>query len=369
MRKILTVLLVFPVGLLLGSCGEERPGDPDGNNVLTLVAMDTSGVSSEEWLPVPGATVKLSSTTFYYQETFETDDEGRVVIAGLPAGNYTIMAEKINVEENVLIIGQMTKQLLYDPAATDTVLMSYMQASPIVINEVYYCGCNASSYYYYDQFFELYNSSSDTLYLDGYIMCRSTQIQLLDWESVDYAIAYFVYIFPGTRGVTKECPIPPKGFLVLAGDAYDHSLVSGRCVDLSSADWEFCNPVKFDYDNPSVPNIDPVTLWSRDFTINIAHVAIWLATGEGYYFDFHFDGNNMKEYINVPLETIVDAVEYSSNPDSPKYVTIRIDAGLGGNGMTRYSARSIERRYPGLDSNNSTFDFVIVDTPTPGYQH
>ncbi len=371
MRRRFGIIILFTVSALLFSCGIEKPSSPDGSNTLTLYAVDTSGVDGAGWVPVPGATVKISSTTFSYAETFEADENGLVVIEGMPAATYTIMAEKIMEEENVLILGQLAKTMVYEPEAVDTVFMSYIQASPVVINELYYCGCSAGYFYFFDQFIELYNSSQDTVYLDGYIVCRSTQVEevLGDIEAVDYAIAYYVYEFPGTRGVTKQVPLAPKEFMVLAGDAYEHSLVDDACVDLTGADWEFVNPIEFDIDNPAVPNLEPITPWSKDFTMNLAHQAIWLATGENHYFEAHWDGSKMQDYVHIPLGDIVDGVEYASNPDSDKYLTIRIDAGLGGNGNTKYSAQSIQRRYPGLDSNNSTFDFEIIGPPTPGYQH
>jgi hypothetical protein len=49
-------------------------------------------------------------------------------------------------------------------------------------------------------------------------------------------------------------------------------------------------------------------------------------------------------------------------------MTIRVDAGFGGVGLTRYSGYSIERKEPGFDTNNSTVDFVNLTRPTPGYQ-
>ena len=372
MKKLVLATVIIPVAVLAFSCGRERPSELDGQSTMTIYAVDTSGVTGDEWTPIVEATIRIHSTTHEYKAVFLTNDEGRVVVENLPAGRYIIQAEKSNEEENILILGQMEKRIVYEPATLDTVFMRYITASPLVLNEVYYCGCSSSSFYYFDQFIELYNSSEDTLYLDGYIMCRGTQITgMVDFEEVDYAMGYYVYAFPGERGVTKYCPIPPKGFLVLAGDALDHSHATyrPRCINLENADWEFFNSLHHDYDNPNVRNLEPITTWGVDFSFNLSHAALWLATGEEYTFDYHWDGYNDQLYCHVPLWTIIDGVEYSSNPDSEKYLTIRIDAGLGGNGMVKYSAQSIERRFPGLDSNNSTFDFEIVPTPTPGYQH
>ena len=242
----------------------------------------------------------------------------------------------------------------------------------LTMNEIYYSGCNYSRFYYYDQFIELYNASPDTIWLDGYLVCRNTQIpDIIDPEAEDYALAYYVFAFPGETGVTRECPIAPEQFLVLASDAIDHSAYGGGwCVDLAGADWEFFNPLGSDYDNPGVPNLTPISNRTSDFLMNLTHTAVYIATGKEWEYGYHYDYNSgdMKEYIHIPLWTIVDAVEYSSNSDVPKYITYRIDAGLAGTGIAKYSATSIQRWFPGLDSNNSTFDFGIVYPPTPGYQ-
>jgi hypothetical protein len=48
-------------------------------------------------------------------------------------------------------------------------------------------------------------------------------------------------------------------------------------------------------------------------------------------------------------------------------MTVRIDAGFAGVGIEKYGAKSTERREPGLDTNNSDFDFVVIPNATPGY--
>ncbi len=363
-------LLAAAAGLLLFSCGREKPTMLDGQNDLTLYAIDTSNVSGLGWVGVPEATIKISSETFSYAEEFLTDLDGKIVIRNLPAGTYNIMAELINTEENFMILGQTSRSLLFDPEPVDTVFMTYQQSSPLVINELYFVGCSYSYFYYYDQFIELYNSSNDTLYLDGIFVVRGTHIEdIIDIEAEDYALGYYVYKFPGEYGVTRSSPLGPKEYTVIATDAIDHSRINARCVNLLNSDWEFFCAQGGDYDNLTAANLVPVSNVGNDFTMNLGHEAVWLATGEEWRYGMHFDGNALKEYIEIPISTIIDGVEYSSNFESPKYLTVRVDAGLGGNGIAKYSGRSIQRRFPGLDSNNSTFDFEIKDPPTPGYHN
>jgi hypothetical protein len=372
-RAVITALLIL-LGLAF-SCGREKPTVPDGNNNIMLYAVDTSGVQGG-WVAIEGATIRVSSSTSQYERVFETGPGGFARLDGLVAGTYMLQAELINMEENYTILGQKELSVLYDPQTDDTVFMDYKKASPLTMNEIYYCGCNYGRFYYYDQFIELYNSSADTLWLDGYIVCRTAQsddvINIIGLETVDYALAYYVFAFPGESGVTRTIPLAPEEFLVLAGDATNHTAYGGAlCVDLRDADWEFFNPLGSDYDAPGVPNLLPLSNYENDFQLNVGHTGVFIATGEEWEYVEHFDPsmNAMKEYIHVPLSTVVDGVEYSSNTTvTTRYLTLRVDAGLAGNGMAKYSATSVQRRFPGLDSNNSTFDFENTQPPSPGWQ-
>jgi hypothetical protein len=373
MKRLFAIISCACAGVLVYSCGLDKPDEIDGRCVLVLQAVDTSGVFSEDWTGVAGASVEITSSTFAYKNIFTADEAGRLVIEGLPMGDYYIQASMRDEEHKVLLTGQKKRDLRSEAEVKDTLFMSFVPVSPIVINEIYYAGCNGSSFYFYDQFVELYNSTNDTLYLDGYIVCRSQQSEVLtaaELETVDFALAYYVYQFPGTRGVTRECPIGPGEYLVLASDAVDHHYYGGAlCVDLPNADYEVFNALKNDFDNPRVDNLVPITSTGVDFSLNLGHTGVFIATGEEYTFAEY--PASPGPFVQVPLRTILDAVEYSGTQGTTfrRYLTLRIDAGLGGNGLTRYSGQSIERKVPGFDSNNSSFDFENIGAPTPGYSH
>ena len=370
MKRSLAIVSLACAAALVVSCGAEKPEVAEGRATLVLQAMDTSGVYSEGWSGVANASIEITSATSAYRQVFTTDETGWIAIDELSSGTYYIQASMRDEENDVLLTGQRKMKLTSEAEAKDTLFMSFVPMSPIVINELYYAGCNASSFYFYDQYVELYNSTGDTLYLDGIVVCRSQQSQVLppnSLETVDYALAYYMYQFPGTRGATRQWPLGPHEFAVIACDAINHHNYGALCVNLLNADYEFFNARANDYDNVSVPNIEQLTMATVDFALNLAHTGVFIATGEEYTFIEH-DGSS---FVQVPLRTILDAVEYTASQSATfrRYLTLRIDAGLGGNGMTRYSGQSIERKVPGFDSNNSSFDFEIAGTPTPGYSH
>jgi len=240
-------------------------------------------------------------------------------------------------------------------------------AKELMINEIFYCGSDRSSFYFYDQFVELYNSSDDTLYLDGIILTRQTQTYYPDQEEVDFVRAIYAFQFPGTPVTGKQYPIRPKQYVVIASDAVDHTLYCSKSIDLSGADWECFNPIGSDYDNPTVPNIVSIHPTSRmDYLINLSHNAAVISTGEEYSFWEYEPG---RFHVIIPIYTIIDGIEYASNSTLTKVLTQRVDAGFAGLGCTKYSGHSTERRELGLDTDNSSFDFLLITPPTPGYSH
>ena len=133
------------------------------------------------------------------------------------------------------------------------------------------------------------------------------------------------------------------------------------------ADWEFYNPYKGDIDNAANNVTNAVKENSTDFMINLVHNDIILADGSDFYFGEVSEYGY--QYIHIPIETVIDGVEYSANPEKQKELTKRVDAGFAGVGIAKYTGKSTERRTPGFDTNNSSIDFVVLEHPTPGYQH
>lgn len=71
----------------------------------------------------------------------------------------------------------------------------------------------------------------------------------------------------------------------------------------------------------------------------------------------------------IRIDTIIDGVEYQSNPPPRNRKTLdpRVDRGYVLS-PPRYSGMSMQRRLPGFDTNDSRVDFEILPRATPGYQ-
>jgi len=369
--------LLALAGLALSSgCGKEMPPLPDGEGAIVVTVIDTSGffpgsVAGDTVL-VDSAQVSLESRTHIFTLQTVTDDGGIAAFEELATGNYSVFVRReVNVGPNrKVFIGIADVGIEGAEEAADTILVNIISVSNLVINEILFAGSCATSYYFYDQFVELYNASTDTLYLDGIILTRQAGWvagEDPDPETIDYTRALYGFQFPGTPVTGRQHPIYPGQFLVIAADAVNHKQWCSNAVDLSHADWECFNPLGNDYDVPGVPNITSMVPGrTTDYLISLGHNGAVIATGEEYTFDSEGGTSN---YLYLPVSTVIDGVEWSPNPGLKKEITVRIDAGFAGINVVKYSGESTERREPGMDTNNSTFDFIKTYPATPGFFH
>ncbi|MBN2708386.1 MAG: DUF4876 domain-containing protein [Calditrichaceae bacterium] len=378
MKKLYSLfLLVFMI-----FCTEKTPTNIDGNFNYQVKIVDLSGILNSDTVTVPNALVTLESRSYFddlnqpQKYTDYSGSDGVVYFNGLPAAAYTLTAEKDTFyldlnsgnKINIKLIGSGEVELLDKDIQNDILAVDLLSTSSIVINEIYFCGPVNTVNYVYDQYVELYNSGDTTAYLDGLIICRARPSVNPDMETNDFLQASYFFKFPGECNTTRDYPIEPGQFIVVASDAFDHSSVVATSVDLSGADWEFFNPYAGDIDYPAdnVSNIDPEL--TIDFLIGLVQNAVILADGSNsYYGEVRNDQGD--QYIHIPIDDVFDVVEYSINPETEKRITIRLDAGYAGVGIQKYSGKSVERRFPGFDINNSSLDFINLDEPTPGFQH
>ena len=334
--------------LLAAGCTQKKPVCYDGTGKAQVY------VEFKESPELPGKPIEHAEVTLKPWFTANippefTDESGMVQFKGLLSGKYAVSA-MYNFDSLNVIVGS-TDLTVRSPETAHASISMYASKPGLKINELYTVGPPNDEFYFYDQFIELYNSANDTVYLDGVVVCRL-------WGNIDNVTSIFQ--FPGTPVTGRQYPVPPHVFVVLAGDAINHKKLFPGSVDLSHADWEFYNPLSpTDPDNPDVPNIVNIKTGKRlDFMIALTNDEVAIATGEDVNYQ---DG--------LDLDTILDGVEYQSSPNLLKTLDPRVDRGFAGVGLTRYSGKSMERKYPGMDTNNSTVDFRVIPHPTPGYQY
>ena len=367
MKHIKFLFILICAAILICSCflSVDKPIFKDGTASIELtVKVDTSdGMKKAVNVPVTLETYDFSLPTF----TEITDSNGMVRFRNIPFASYTARSfVDIMVDGEPRKIGGATKIDVYVDEDYDSVKVDSIEMGSyrgLVINEIYTVGPVNNNFYFYDQFFELYNNSDTTAYLDGMIFLRLSRTELF----ADTLAVTNIYQFPGTPVTGRDYPVAPGEFVVLAGKAFNHNSLPpyrGKTVDLSDADWEFFNMIEAGaYDNPTVPNLPTnnslVTQRSRvDFMVGLSGDGLALC-----------DGTDYDQTDGIDINTVIDCVEYSSSPTHTKEVPYVLDADYGGIGQVKYSGQSLERLWPGFDTNNSAVDFVIISKPTPGYHH
>jgi hypothetical protein len=354
------------VGLILISgCIEKPPTQVDGTSSLQVFALaDTSTEAGiEKYVRFPSARVILTSE--YGIKIVTTDSSGYVLILHLPASTYSVSVQgNYTFIDTIYQFSGNIENFLLTPTAmlAETVKAKPVLATGIVINEIYSCG--APSYlYFWDLFIELYNAGHTVKYLDGAIVMRvnssdGSNLPGQDWQKNGSMNGVtYIYKFPGNSG-DKKYAVNPGQFVVLASNAIDHSKQAPGAVDLSHSDWEFYNQYSgTSADNPGVPNLTNMkSSNTTPFLIGLTSDIVVIASGED---TIYTDG--------IKISTIWDGVEYRSSTTSNKTLDSRIDRGRAIS-PPKYSGQSLQRRGPGFDSNNSSFDFEIIPKATPGRQ-
>ena len=371
--KTLYQILLLPLCFVIASCFlfENKPEVIDGNLSINLRFTVLSEDDSTIVLPVADLPVKIYTNNYNIPPMFDiTDDSGLVHFEHLPYAHYNVEAFTIirpNEYEEIEVVGAKSLNLTADSLGTDmtytdTLLMEQSKTG-LKINEIYTAGPPNNIFYFYDQFYELYNGMSEPVYLDGMLFLR------LNWTALfaDTLSVIYIYQFPGQALTGREYPVEPGSFVVLAMNAFDHNLIgpiAGKTVDLSHADWEFYNNIEAAaYDNPNVPNITTnngrvIQRSKVDFMVGLNSDALALCNGSDY-----------DQTDGIDINTVVDCVEFSAISHHRKVVPYCLDASWAGIGQSKYEGLSLERIRPGFDTNNSGLDFIIINAPTPGYHH
>lgn len=302
----------------------------------------------------------------------------------------TLTGIRAPVSLNASLPGQ---SLLTAPTGALRLRLAGTPVGALVIKEVYYTGSQTPSggTYFSDQFIELYNNSTDTLYLDSLLIAdiygnsgqiNPTSLPTPFQSDADAVYASSIWRIPGTG---RQHPLAPGGSAIIAQDGINHRTdPNGNAaspVDLSTANWETYNerPDNRDLDAPGVPNLERI-YFTGGFD--------WLLTvfGPGVVIFRHPDPSALQQVavpglpasfaprIRIPNGFVVDAFEAVQNGNSGSYkrLTAAVDGGFvfAAGTYTSQSARrkvaaTIGARRVLQDTNNSTNDFVIITPPTP----
>ena len=307
--------------------------EPERTVTISVRLEDSALAAALGWEDgVPGALIS------YYRilgesdiQEAETNSAGKVSLGGMLRGQYRIAAYRA-LENNetgptngrVRAFGDGLTVWVTPPQDVELALQGD-QAGSLVLSEIRgggrYEGVG-SSWPAYDWFgyFEIYNNSDTTVYLDGMLWGHGF---LLNWEGSTSCEATELFRndplgvwtrsfhqFPGSG---SEYPLMAGQTAVVALDGVDHSVVHPDLPDLSSADFELEGEA--DADNPDVPNMPEVgpyhsPYWSHGVDIS-CHKGCFLAHAADVESllrqrDRFFSGRY--DWVQIPMESILDMV-------------------------------------------------------------
>jgi hypothetical protein len=369
--KVFSLSAFFLILLAVLSCTLDIAPPTSMRFSANVTIIDTTLSGSDSL--VSGANVVMQSIT--YGEVFEaeTNSMGVASFSNLLPDQYNILASgnRVSLTEIVIINGQLqdTSLFIENNGVLDLrIIAQTSRTSALLISEIYYTGAipNPVPQYFHDQFTEIYNNSSQTLYLDS-LLIADVESGFAE-DSVIHAV--HAYMFPGNG---NDYPIGPGEIIVIAQDAIDHSQIPIRSVNLLNSNFEYYVADKGDVDNNSVTNMIQIHhKYGVDFLYSVFNNAVLLMKVQDP-FKLGYDGFNR---ILLPKSDVIDGVEYRDNVAemNMKRVDGSIDGGLTG-GIPAYSSQSVERfidHYDEgqmilMDNNNSSLDFHVNKPPTPGW--
>ncbi|MDR2274925.1 MAG: DUF4876 domain-containing protein [Sphingobacterium sp.] len=350
-----------------------------------------------------GATVTIKNTFTGEISKLTTNTDGEVNLQDIIPGVYTVMVNReITEEESQAITGRVGKAFLNASIASLRIQESgkteiELRGGAIggfVIKEFYYTGSRTpnNATYLYDGFVEIYNNSTDTLFAGG-ISFGATKpgstIATKFLEDQQNVYLASLWTIPGTVGV--DHPVAPGKSIVIAVDGINHKTDPkgnpNAPTDLGAgiADFEtYFNPPgnSNDTDSPDVPNV--TLIYSSSLT-----VFDWLpgVNGSGLVIlspDDYADYETVTEpgataptrYVKVSTDKVIDGVDCVANSTitlDKKRLPNTIDSGVafvgGGVGTAKSVIRKVREEINGvkvlMDTNNSSSDFTINDSPSP----
>ncbi len=399
MKKFLLTILPLVAVLFLGACSDGNGDDGDNGGSNYSLKVNVTLPETIDWADVTNEQVIARNQLTGAEFTATKMSDGVYTIAVEP-GKYNVNAlfetadTKLNAQRmGVSIYGEVAISLVAEESLT----------SALVIKEFYTAMCKHSATnknYMYDQFYEIYNNSAFTVYLDNCILAKTevaANTKNVFWgtndeDNKEVAVSSYVAGFVGD-GTGKKYPLEPGQSVVVAFQAQDHINIgdtpNANTIDLSKADYEIdITDYKEQYvANPDVPNLAIVAKPGTqtllfglipafgaglilaqvdDVEAYVANQANWKTKPEG---------TDQEPYLMIKYKDIQDAINIVNNAETNRRVVLpaTVDAGMiwnsanyNGMGFTRKVAETIDGRVVYKDTNNSSEDFEAEAKPTPG---
>ena len=381
-KTILLSVAALGMAALAVSCQKEEVVP-----VAVSVVVDESALVD---VPSPESyIVSLTNLSTAEVMTAETENSTASFMSVVP-GLYgvSVLATASDGGKSYNYSGSVSSVEISAEGQTIKVPVTVAESSALVLKEIYYA-CSGD-YYIREQFYEVYNNSDATVYLDGLCIAEVDYYNQVDKAPYNFQIENPQnYVFAGDvwqiPGDGTSYPLEPGESVVIAQWATDHSMESlnpGSAIgDLSSAEFEAI----------TVETTVGTTVITDNAAINMEHPVMayslpqWLTSTGGATMVIFYPGHelNSKDMIaaeglyggarEIPVEWILDGVnavsdetmiQYKGLPDNIDAGTIWVDEAYSGQSIARKISETREDgRVIYMDTNNTSNDFEVMDKP------
>jgi len=402
MKKVNLSLLLFLAffAIAIQSCKKSGSDTPTVSYTVTVNYPDAYAQAKAS-----GATVTLTNSTTNVKVTATASADGIAAFSELLPGNYQITAQKTLTAADALTLTGISTEVFLNASASNQLItangslmlkLGGSKVGGLVFKQIFYTGTRTASNgtYFTDQFYEIYNNSTEVMYADSLYLGESGGNPGLSTSSVPFAFdktagnVYLttVWMIPGTG---KSHPINPGESIVISSNAINHkSDAAGNpnSIDLGKGISDFEGYVAStgkDVDNPDVPNMDLLlyTTTTNTWLTSVfgPSMVIFKTKDFAKYQQIVEPGStSTRLYVQVPGADIIDAVESLANANavSFKRFPTALDAGFMycsgtyvGEAILRKVSSTVNGRRVLQDTNNSSNDFTTTKTILPkGWQ-
>jgi hypothetical protein len=379
MKRFILYITALAVMIAMAACSSFK--DADDASDVQYMSVDLKTTSALTTLStLDGLTVKFDNYTddIHYTRTMQGTEMN---VTGIIPGIYTVTISGDVTDANGVeyyINGGVVNQPIYPGSATVNISVNGLKISPLIFKEIYYAGSKTATKanYFRDQFYEIYNNSTKTLYLDGIyfsdIYPTIATTTLPTWPTEDgsnYCYGSRVWKFPGTG---KQYPLAPGESCVISQFAANHQLAiynPNSPVDCSSSEFEFNMNNKNFPDQPAVdmthvfyngkaamgtvPQYLTSVMGGAYVIFQVPEGETWDPVNDPTMRTKDLGKSSATLYAKIPIKYVLDAVECGQNATmiTGKRLPQVLDAGMTYVGST-YCGLGVARKQATDDSGN-----------------
>ena len=338
--------------------------------------------------------VKISN--FATGSVIETTTENGIATAtDIIPGVYTI---SVSASQNqggftYTIAGSESNVSLIADGAEVVVRVDAVKEAALVFKEIYYTGVDPANFYFRDQFYEIYNNSTEVVYADGLCIAETVFANydksiIYEWpiENADqYVFARVIWQLPGD-GTTY--PVQPGESFVIAQWATNHkaeNLSKGLSpVDLTGAEFE---AIEKETTFNGILLTDNLAINMKKVVQAGYAMPQWLTSTDGSRYVLFKPSKPLKneDFITatnadyqgtareIAISDVIDAVQAVNNESGMSVLGLptALDAGAiwcSGSYVGESIARKIKETRPDgtnvyQDTNNTSNDFEVKKDP------